>query len=363
MFLKLLNYDHGYKSPEIFAIGPFTIEITKQHCQNLSRLPRNESVTFGYNEDYLPSIIKKPRIRGGWIETAEAAINDKEVSPSVLYPTNSGCKNTDDLLIFLSFISGRAVTSDNDPLFDFLNPEEHSDKVLHPGYFSHNNFNWNSLKILREQGLAGQFYNLTMAYQKNDFVARAVYLNNALNVSYDKWLSQNPIKPINKKIRSDLRLTIIECLQKHKIDGETASNITNRASNICAPSATQKLKHFLQGIDLYPKYDNPEMHNRLKWLNLVRNSMVHTGMLPRNDTLADDILGEATSSAIELILRINQYFFGEIILKLEDPYLGFIKRLILPYFQEGKFCGRQVFTGKYDVYIERASEKWTSSFS
>ena len=363
MIFKLLNYDHGYKSSEIITIGPFKIKITNEHCQNLSQIPRNERVTFGYNEDYLPCIIKNPRVRGGWIETAEVTINDKNVASSVLYPENSGRKNTDDLLLFLSFISGRAVTSDNDPLFDFLNPEEHSDKVLHHGYFSHNNFNWNSLKILREQGFAGQFYNLTMAYQKNDFVARVVYLNNALNVSYDKWLSQNPIKQINKKIRLDIKRTILECLKKHNIDIETTSDITNRASNICTPSAIQKLKHFLHGIDLYPKYDNPEMHNRLKWLNLIRNSMVHTGMLPRNDTLIDDILGEAVSSAIELILRINQYFFGEIILKLNDPYLGFIKRLILPYFQEGKFCGIQVFTEKYDEYMEQACEKWTASFS
>lgn len=363
MFFKLLNYDHGYKSPEVFTIGPFTIEITKLHCQNLSHLPRNERVTFGYNEDYLPSIIKNPRIRGGWIETAGAAITDKDVAPSVLYPKNSDLKNTDDLLLFLSFISGRAVTSDINALFNFLNPEEHSDKVLHHGYFSHNNFNWESLKILREKGFAGQFYNLTMAYQKNDFVARAVYLNNALNVSYDKWLSQNPIKQITNTIRSDIEFTILECLKKHKIDNETTADIMKRVGNICTPSAIQKLKHFLQGIDLYPKYDNPEMHNRLKWLNLVRNSMVHTGMLPRKNTLTDEILGEATSSAIELILRINQYFFGKIILKLNDPYLGFIKRLILPYFQEGKFCGRQVFTEKHDEYMEQACEKWTSSFS
>jgi hypothetical protein len=358
MFFKLLNYDHGNKSPEIFFIGPFKIEITKQHCQNLSHLPKNESITFGYNEDYLPIVIKNSRIRGGWIETAQVTINDNDISLSVLYPPNSGRKNTDDLLLLLSFISGRAVTSGIDPLFDFLNPEEHSDKVLHHGHFSRNSFNWNSLKILREQGLAGQFYNLTMAYQNKDLVARAVYVNNALNVSYDKWHKQNPLK-INKKISSDLSSTIRECLEKQKVDSETFRDINSRATHICSPSAIKKLKHFLQGIYLYPKYDNKEMHERLKWLNVVRNSMVHTGMLPKYYNLTDEILGEATSSAIELVLRINQYFFGKMVLNLSDPYLDFIKGLILPYFHEGIFCGKQIFNEKYDEYIERPYEKWT----
>ena len=132
---------------------------------------------------------------------------------------------------------------------------------------------------------------------------------------------------------------------------------------MCSPSATFKLKHFLRGIDLYPKYELPEMHERLKWLNLVRNSMAHTGMLPRGKKLPDDLLGDMSSSVIELVLRINPYYFGKKLLRLDDPYLSFIKGLIMPYFYEGKFGGRSIFNEKYEEYMERAKKEWISGYN
>lgn len=363
MNFKLLNFDHGNNHPESFCIGPFKIEITKQHCRNLIHLPRNESITFGWDKDFNHAIKRNPKIRGRWIETAEVIINDKDIKPSVIFPETASQNSIDDLCLFLSFISGRVVTLENNPFIDHLNPEAHVDKVVHYGYFSRNNFPWNNLSILRNQGFAGPFFYLTRAYQSQDFVARAVHYNNALSVAYDKWYHQNPIKFIDKKIRSEIRSNIKKCLKEHNIGVEIKDDVINRIGNICNPSATFKLKFFLRGIDLYPKHELPEMHKRLMWLNHVRNSMAHTGMLPKDNKLPDDLLGDVTSSIIELVLRINQYYFGKVLLKLDDPYLGFIKKLIMPYFYEGKFDGRLIFTEKYEEYMERAKEEWISGYN
>jgi hypothetical protein len=368
MNFKLLNFDHGNNYPSSFSIGPFKVEITKQHCRNLIHLPRNESITFGWDKDFNRAIKRNPKIRGSWIETAEVIIDDKDIKPSVIFPETASKNSIDDLCLFLSFISGRVVTLENNPFIDHLNPEEHADKVVHYGYFLRNNFTWNNLSILRNQGFAGQFYYLTMAYQSQDFVAKAVHYNNALNVAYDKWYHQNPIKFIDKKIRSEIRSSIQKCLNEHnaevvEIKEDVINDVINRVDNICNPSATFKLKLFLRGIDLYPKYELSEMHKRLTWLNLVRNSMAHTGMLPKDKKLPEDLLGDVTSSIIELVLRINQYYFGKVLLRLDDPYLNFIKKLIMPYFYEGKFCGRLIFTEKYEEYMERAKKEWISGYN
>lgn len=363
MIFKLLNFDHGYQYPSVFNIGPFNIKITKKHCQNLIQLPRKESITFGWDKDFKPIVKPNPKIRGGWIETAEVIIDGKDIKPSVIFPETSSQNSIDDLSLFLSFISGRVVTLENDPFIDHLNPEEHADKVVHHGYFLRNNFTWNNLSILRNQGFAGPFYYLTMAYQRQDFVARSVHYNNALNIAYDKWYHQNTIKFIDKKIRSEIRSNIKKCLKEHNVGVEIKDDVINRIGNIFNPSAIYKLKLFLRGIDLYPEHDLPEMHKRLMWLNLVRNSMAHTGMLPKDNKLSDDLLGDVTSTIIELVLRINQYYFGKVLLRLDDPYLDFIKKLIMSYFNEGKFCGRLIFAEKHEEYMERAKKEWISGYN
>lgn len=256
------------------------------------------------------------------------------------------------------------VSLENNPFIDYLNPEEHTDKVVHYGYFLRNEFPWQNLSKLREEGLAGQFYYLTVAYQSRDFVARAVYYNNALNVAYDNWFKKHKIRFTKRKTRSEIKSEIKDsvklCLKRHDIEEEISQDILGRVDNIFSPSAIFKLKHFLRGIELYPEHELSEMHERLKWLNYVRNSMAHTGMLPTDKKVPNDLLGDVTSSIISLVLRISQYYFGHKVLGLEDPYLDYIKNLITPYFLEGKFSGRLIFNERYEDYIERAKQEWVA---
>lgn len=359
MKFKLLNFDHGYDHPESFSIGPFLVEITEQHCHNLALLPRHESTTFGLDKDYKPTIKETLKIQGGWIETAVVKIDIKDIRPSVIFPVKSEMKSIHDLCLLLSFISGRVVTLENNPFINHLNPEAYTDKAVHYGYFSRTNFLWNNLSALRNQGIAGQFYNLTMAYQSQDFVAKAVHYSNALNVAYDNWYVENPIKFIDKKLRSKIRSNIEELLKEHNIAEEIKNDVVNSVCKIGEPTATFKLKYFLRGIGLYPVHEAPDMHDRLKWLQYVRNSMAHTGMLP-DRKLPDGLLGDATSGIIELVLRINQYYFGKILLGLNDPYMGFIKKEIKPYFYEGKFNDRLIFNETHKDFMERAKREYMS---
>ncbi len=96
----------------------------------------------------------------------------------------------------------------------------------------------------------------------------------------------------------------------------------------------------------------------LKWINDVRNLMAHTGMIPRDKKLSDSLLCEVTSNIIELILRIDQYYYGNKLLGLEDPYLNFIRKLIVPYFYEGKFGDQLIFDETFETYMERAKKEW-----
>ena len=360
MKYKLLNFDHGNKYPEIFNIGPFKIEINDQHCQNLLLLPRNESITFGHDKNFNRVVKKTPKKRGGWIETATIEIDEKNLEPSVISPETVSKSNVDDLCLLLSFLTGRFVSLENNPFIEQFSPEEHTDKVVHYGYFSRNKFPWQCLPKLREEGLAGQFYNLIVACQSRDFVGRAVHYNNALNVAYDKWFKNHCTQFINNKTRSKIKDCVNVCLEEQGIKEEIKQEILSRVNNICNHSAIFKLKQFLRGIELYPEYEFAEMHERLRWLNYIRNSMAHTGMLPSNSKVSNDLISDVTSSIISLVLRINQYYFGRKVLGLDDPYLDYIKNMITPYFLEGKFLGRLIFKEGYKEYMERAKEKWVA---
>jgi hypothetical protein len=358
MKYKLLNFDHGNKHSESFYIGPFKIEINDQHCQNILHLPRNESITFGYNEYFKKAIIENPRISGGWIETAEVEVGEDKLQSSIIYPETSSKNSIDDLCLLLSFITGRIVSFEGNQFLDYYNPDVHTDKTVHYGYFLRKNFCWKKLQAIKNEGISLQFYYLIMAYHANDLVAKAVYCNNILNTAYDKWYKKSSIAFIENNIQSKIKLIINQCLEENNIHKTIKEDILNRVNNICQPSAIYKLKHFLKDINLYPKYDNSEIHKRLKWINDVRNLMAHTGTLPKDKKLPDSLLREVVSSVIYLVLRINQYYFGCKILELDDPYLEHIRGLITNYFYEGKFSGRSIFDESYEEYMERAKKEW-----
>jgi hypothetical protein len=350
--------------PEIFYIGPFKIKINDQHCQNIHFLSRNQTITFGYDESYKRIIIESPKVQGGWIETAEVEIDKDELKPSIIYPDNYSKYSIDDLCLLLSFITGRIVSFEGNISLDHYNPNVHVEKVVHYGYFSRENFCWKQLQAIKNKGLSLQFYYLIMAYQANDLVAKAVYCNNALNTVYDKWYAEwneeNKIEFVEKNMRTKIKCNIGKILEENSIKETKKEDILNRVDTILFPSAIYKIKHFLRGINLYPKYDNQEMHKRLTWINKVRNNMAHTGALPKDNRLTDSRLRQVVSSVISLVLIINQYYFGCKVLELNDPYLDYIRKLITRYFYEGKFSGISIFNESYEEYMERTKKEWLS---
>jgi len=358
MNYKLLNFDHGNKYSGSFHVGPFKIEINDRHCQNLLHLPKDPSITFGHDDNYKKVIIENSKIEGSWIETAKVEIDDSELQPSAIYPATSSKNSIDDLCLLLSFATGRIVSFEGDQFINHYNPDRHVDKVVHYGYFLRNNFCWKQLEFIKNDGLSTQFYYLIMAYQANDLVAKATYCNNALNTAYDKFFKKNSIEFIKENVRSEIKCSVSKCLEENGIDKTIKEDILNRVNNTLQPSAIHKLKHFLKGINLYPEYDNAEMHKRLKWINDVRNLMAHTGTLPKDKKLSDSILIEVVVSVISLVLRINQYYFGCKILKLNDPYLEYIRTLITNYFYKGEFSGRSIFSETHEAYMERVKREW-----
>ena len=50
--------------------------------------------------------------------------------------------------------------------------------------------------------------------------------------------------------------------------------------------------------------------------------------------------------------------FGKEILKLDDPYLQYIKRLITTYFLSGKYSDKLLFDETYKDYMERKIQEW-----
>jgi len=64
MEVELFNLNHTYSNPRRFKVGPFTINITKEHCSNLKKLSRNESFSYTSDENFNRVVIENPKMVG-----------------------------------------------------------------------------------------------------------------------------------------------------------------------------------------------------------------------------------------------------------------------------------------------------------
>jgi hypothetical protein len=360
MKYKLFNFDHGLSLPEKINIGLFNISITNQHCKNIKLMPKNEQKTYTYDisEGNLKRIIKTtPKRKGSWVETALVEINPENIKPSILYLEETKQNNIDDLCLLLSFLSGRRVSYEDDKNIDNYNPEQHVDRIVYPSYFRSSLFNWKNLENIVKNGLGPQFYNLTLAYESKELIAKAAYCNTAFNVIYNKWCKENKLEFIETKTYNKIKNKILECLEEDGVAETYKEDICRRVNNLNSPSSIIKIKHFLKGIELYPE-DNEDAHKRLKWFSSVRNAFSHSGYLPNYGNFSTLMRMEICDSIISLILRIVQYYFATRILAISDPYLEFIRKEISRYFMKGVFSEKYIFNETYEESMERTAKNW-----
>lgn len=371
---EIYNFDHGLKHPCNVDFGPFTIIVNEKHCENLVRIPHDEKYTFTYDNSDLTRVInEEPKIEGGWIETSILEIDEKRIEKSLLYGENSHHNNIDDLCLILSFLTGRRVLHGNDIYINSHNPAKHVDKVVHKGFILRPLIKWDDIEIIQKKNLGIQFYNLTLAYECNDLIAKGAYVNSVFNVLYEKHFTKRELKRELKKTineKTGENITIIENYLKNEIEkivqqycknenihSIIKDDLEKRLNTLWTPTATTKIELFLESIGLYHGYTKEEK-DRLSWLSKVRNHFAHNGDIPKDKNYLTAMRMEISSSIISVVLRIAQFYFASQILKIDDPYIQFIKNQIFEYFNKGIFSGKKIFDETHEQYMIRTKKEW-----
>ena len=370
MEFELLNFDHTLIRPGKFNIGPFVIDISQQHCDNLKDIPRNTRQTYTHDEHFNRIVVHEDKVEGAWIPTAKAIINEDDLNQSLLgEPHLDAIK---ELCLLLTFLTGRRVTT----------PEYMSDHIPHRALYRtvipHNirfmGNCWNNLEALSKNNLSVPFINLTYAFEGMELLAISVYVLSSLNAAYDAWWSGNSKKYIPKKklrniaseyltnsIANSFKYKMSQVFKDERLDNDLIDDFNIMFGKYLGElSAIYKFTKFLQAIELFPIDADKDTTGRLKIFNAVRNKMLHSGNIPKIKNVSDEHQIQVAISTIMISLLIMQYYFASNFLMIDDYELKTIKEKVLNYFTNGVFMGHKVFDETYMEYIERADEAWVN---
>jgi hypothetical protein len=371
---KLFNYDHQFERPTKLTIGPFLIQADDTHCSNISLLKKHRSYTFKINIKMERVLEKHERIKGATFETAIVSINESDLVDSILYNKVSEKKNIDDLCLLLSFLSGRRVYLETE-IEDYHNVH-YSDPVVSRNYIFFSSNIWSKLPKIAKMNLDAQFYNCIVSASMSDIFSISAYGSANLNAIYERWCKQNNVtkykdkKIIEKAISKSIEITedsiitraqrkFINLIGQYGVDKKAIDDIYSRIKPFTNPSAIYKLKEFLRYYDLYPKKDNSDNFQRLKWINTIRNRITHDGNIPNDKNITWERMAEATGNIASIVSLIVSYYFAVIVLEINDDFcLQNTKKEIINYFETGTFRGKKIFDETFDQYMERIEHDW-----
>ncbi len=374
---KIFNFDHGIDQPTELVYGPFSIIINESHCQNIKRLCRRASTSFTYTDNFKPVVSYNPASSGETVETALIRLDDQNSEGSLLFPEIPWVTSYYDLVIILSFLTGRRVYLE-EHLDECVN-QRYLDGAVSKNFFRSQRICWENIPKIKDLGVSHALANLTMAYNARDLLGMSAYANSALDTITSSWINFHKMTKFNESklintcltqaatlleqsLLTRLQIKFLHLLTKEKIPKNIIQDITARISikNISSPSALYKLKKFLSAYDLYDENASEMEEKRVKLLNTLRNSVTHTGKIPEYSGYNFEQRVQISLAVTLLVIQISQYYLAAEVLKVNDARLEQHKENIKGFFSTGKFNGHDVFNETYEDYLSRLEDKWVN---
>lgn len=359
--MKLFNFDHGLTSATTFTVGPFTITITDEHIANLGKLPQREKQHYGSDAFHQPLVTQTPQSPGEFLETACAHLNGAP-QPSRLFPKSAADNCVWDLILLLSFITGRRVYEESNLEWD--PHRNYVDRMIPP----HDvpvltNYFWSKLTELATQKLSDALNCIVNAPLAPEAIGWGMYASAAQDATVTSWTSRNRQSkyPDAEKLLA-LQADIAEFLAKHEMSQETIADFTVRINgSLGQPSALLKLQWFLKAMGVYPDNPTPEQVTRLKALNTVRNAVVHSGAV-RVDKVPVDAMDRIAIAVILVMQDIVEFYLMRHAFDIKDGLTVPMHLRLRGFFFDGKLGGQRVFEEDYASYIARAEQTWMTDF-
>ena len=371
----LYNFDHGFTKEKTFNIGKYCISVSQEQAENLCKLEQNAKRSFVMDDDLSRNVENIDKQLGEVVETATLKVRCDDIAPSLIYKEFTERFSVDDFVLFLSFITGRRVFLEHE-----LGQEistRYFDSVVNKNFFNFPVVDLeNGLRRLDELNLTAQFYNLVHTNTIRDLPAICFYANSVINALYERWCKKNgkskypsssvKVDEIRKQIVNKLERSLIDkvkvwvnsILSKKSCDTDVISDVVARINISNQPSAIYKFQNFLVGLDLFPENPSKESVNRLKWVNKVRNMMVHMGDIPSDKKISFEQRAQITTSITFMLIGIAEYYYAKEIFNIDNYLVEENAKDIRSYFENGIFRGHQVFDETYEQFSERQEVEW-----
>lgn len=355
-FREIFNFEHHFTSEGRFFIGPYEITVSKEHIGG--DFARSERLIFSSTLDssgFKHSVKEEPSSSGTWSVTAVVAEHEKLDQASVLLPNNPWLNGAYDLSVILSLLSGRHTRVGNgvEPYLSVSPGQAITSKNFFRTYPV---VDWTLLPVLREAGAGEAMEAVLLAMTNNNMGVKIAMGSAALDGLNTRWYSVSGSNPYTREVKAKIKAAGLEFkanLEKYFVNQKLIDDIMPRLSNIANESALAKLAAFLKAGGMYPENPDDEALKRLKWLNVLRNSVAHSGSI-RLDIAESPEASLRVAGAVALLLQdICRIYIAKYLLKIEDYDVDTAQQAVMAFFLYGTYNGQNILTEDKETYQQR----------
>ncbi|MCW2456481.1 UNVERIFIED_ORG: hypothetical protein M2414_004238 [Rahnella aquatilis] len=355
-FREIFNFEHHLTSEGKFFIGPYEITVSKEHIGG--DFARSKRLIFSRTLDssgFTQSLKEEPSSSGTWSITAVVAEHETLDQASVLLPDNPWLNGAYDLSVILSLLSGRHTRVGNG--FEPYLPVSPGKAITSKNFFrTYPVVDWTLLPVLREAG-AGEAMETVLLAMTNDNMGVKIAMGSAaLDGLNTRWYSVSGSNPYTREVKAKIKAAGLEFkvnLENSHVNHMLTNDIMPRLSNISNESALAKLAAFLKAGGMYPENTDDEALKRLKWLNVLRNSVAHSGSI-RLDIAKSPEASLRVAGAVALLLQhICRIYIAKYLLKIEDYGVEKAQQAVMTFFMNGTYNGQNILTEDNETYQQR----------
>ncbi|MEE3934329.1 hypothetical protein V2I68_02100 [Pseudomonas viridiflava] len=360
-FREVYNFEHHSTQEGEFTFGPYRFHITREHLD--TDFAHTEGLRFGSefsSSGFKHHVTETPANKGSWKVTALVAEHERLAEPSVLMPGDPLLKGDFDLSLILSFLTGRHVRigKDSEPYL----PVTSGYAITQKHFFRlFARLDWDSLPNVKSAGGAEAMEAVVIAMTNSNAGVKIAMGSAALDGLISRWHRKHGTSLYTGDVREKVSAAaykIADCLKNEGVSDELISDIIPRLSNLLNDSALSKLKAFLIAHEIYPKEEAKGALSRLKWFNVMRNAIAHSGAVRMDQGGSPQASIRIAGAVAVMLLDISRVYVAKYLLKISDPGISQTQKRLMTFFIEGKFNGQDILNEDYDAFRRRLIEEY-----
>ncbi|MDM2958569.1 hypothetical protein [Citrobacter sp. CK202] len=355
-FRDIFNFEHHLTSEGSFFIGPYRITVSKELIGG--GFARSKRLVFRDAFDssgFKRTVTEEPSSSGTWSVTAVVAEHEELDHASVLLPDNPWVNGAYDLSVILSLLSGRHILIENGAKPHL--PVSPGYAITSKNFFrAHPVIDWALLPVLREAGAGEAMEAVLLAMTNSNVGVKIAMASAALDGLNTRWYSVSGSNRYTKEVKTEVKAAgqaFKVHLEKAGVSQDLINDIMPRLSNVANESALAKLAAFLKAGSMYPENPDEETLKRLKWLNVLRNSVAHSGSFKLNIAESPEASLRVAGAVALLLQDICRIYIAKYLLKIEDHGVDKAQQTVMAFFLYGTYNDQNILTEDHETYQQR----------